>query len=413
MSLEDTLANMSIYDAKKYFRKAQNAVYNLTEMEGKVREATNNEPWGTSSTLMEQIAQGTFNFREREEVVGMVFKRFTEKTGSEWRQIYKALQLLEYLIKHGSEKFIDDARSGIKIVQMLEDFHYIDSQGRDQGINVRNRAKALVELLQDDEQLRNERKKARENANKYKGVVGGSGNTAANMNPRAGFTKSTNHGISVSADFDSDDDEDDSKPPKSLPKLDNLDDGFEKFTFKDNEEPTGGNSQDLFGEPITAIQEDDDDDDDDFADFQTALPVASTTTTTPAITTTQPNTLDSLNFGPTPTDQSSTNNDIFHNNNNVMPAIQQTTQQKKVDPFSSLFNTAKDIKEIEPIKPQSKAQTPIPAKTASNFVANDVDDDDDDLFGELESATPHPVASSTQTNKNVQPANEEIDLLSF
>ena len=96
MSLEDTLGNLTIYDAKKYFRKAQNAVFNLTEMESKVREATNNEPWGASSTLMEQIAQGTFNFREREEIIGMIFKRFTEKTGSEWRQIYKALQLLEF-----------------------------------------------------------------------------------------------------------------------------------------------------------------------------------------------------------------------------------------------------------------------------------------------------------------------------
>lgn len=235
MSLEDTLANLSIYDAKKYFRKAQNAVFNLTEMEGKVREATNNEPWGASSTLMEQIAQGTFNFREREEIIGMIFKRFTEKTGSEWRQIYKALQLLEYLVKHGSEKFIDDVRSSLRIVKMLEDFHYIDSQGRDQGINVRNRAKVMVLLLQDDDQLRAERKKARETANKYKGVVGGN---VGNMNPRAGFSKSTSHGISVSADFDSDDDDND-QPPKCLPKLDNVD-KYEKFTFKDE---TPSNSQ--------------------------------------------------------------------------------------------------------------------------------------------------------------------------
>jgi hypothetical protein len=26
-----------------------------------VREATNNEPWGASSTLMQEIANGTFN----------------------------------------------------------------------------------------------------------------------------------------------------------------------------------------------------------------------------------------------------------------------------------------------------------------------------------------------------------------
>jgi ENTH domain len=39
----------------------RNVVLNYTEMEAKVHEATNNEPWGASSTLMQEIAQGTFN----------------------------------------------------------------------------------------------------------------------------------------------------------------------------------------------------------------------------------------------------------------------------------------------------------------------------------------------------------------
>jgi len=40
---------------------SKNAVMNYTEMEAKVREATNNEPWGASSTLMLEIAQATYN----------------------------------------------------------------------------------------------------------------------------------------------------------------------------------------------------------------------------------------------------------------------------------------------------------------------------------------------------------------
>lgn len=34
---------------------------NYTEMEAKVREATNNEPWGASSSMMTEIANGTYN----------------------------------------------------------------------------------------------------------------------------------------------------------------------------------------------------------------------------------------------------------------------------------------------------------------------------------------------------------------
>lgn len=32
-----------------------------TEMERKIAEATNNKPWGASSTMLQEIAQGTFD----------------------------------------------------------------------------------------------------------------------------------------------------------------------------------------------------------------------------------------------------------------------------------------------------------------------------------------------------------------
>jgi len=105
----------------------------------------------------------------------MIYKRFTEKSAEEWRQIYKALQLLEYLIKNGSERVIDDARGHLSLLKMLRQFNFIDLNGKDQGINVRNRAKELAELLGDVERIRAERKKARATRNKYGGVEGGAG----------------------------------------------------------------------------------------------------------------------------------------------------------------------------------------------------------------------------------------------
>ncbi|KAG6003464.1 hypothetical protein E4U21_002023 [Claviceps maximensis] len=171
--LKSTVSNLTLYDLKAGFRKAQNAVMNYTDMESKVREATNNEPWGASSTLMQEIANGTFSYQTLNEIMPMIYRRFTEKSAEEWRQIYKALQLLEFLIKHGSERVIDDARGHIALLKMLRQFHFIDQNGKDQGINVRNRAKELAELLGDVERIRSERKKARASKNKYTGVEGG------------------------------------------------------------------------------------------------------------------------------------------------------------------------------------------------------------------------------------------------
>jgi hypothetical protein len=65
------------------------AVMNLTEMESKVREATNGDPWGASASLMQEIAQGTHNYQQLNEIMPMIYKRFTDKTAEEWRQIYK------------------------------------------------------------------------------------------------------------------------------------------------------------------------------------------------------------------------------------------------------------------------------------------------------------------------------------
>ncbi|KAM0720376.1 hypothetical protein Q7P37_004512 [Cladosporium fusiforme] len=173
--IRNQMSNLSVYDLKAGVRKVQNAVMNYTEMEAKVREATNNEPWGASSSMMQEIANGTNNYQLLNEIMPMIYKRFTEKSAEEWRQIYKALQLMEFLVKNGSERVIDDARSHLSLLKMLRQFHYIDQNGKDQGINVRNRSKELTDLLSDVDKIRQERKKARQTKHKYGGVEGGAG----------------------------------------------------------------------------------------------------------------------------------------------------------------------------------------------------------------------------------------------
>ncbi|KAI9172184.1 ENTH domain-containing protein [Paramyrothecium foliicola] len=202
--LKNTVSNLTLYDLKAGFRKAQNAVMNYTEMEAKVREATNNEPWGASSSTMQEIANGTFNYQTLNEIMPMIYRRFTEKAAEEWRQIYKALQLLEFLIKHGSERVVDDARGHITLLKMLRQFHFIDQNGKDQGINVRNRAKELAELLGDVDRIRSERKKARATKNKYTGVEGGMSFAGGSSGRYGGFGNESSGyggGAGSSADY--------------------------------------------------------------------------------------------------------------------------------------------------------------------------------------------------------------------
>jgi epsin len=108
--------------------------------------------------MMSEIADLTYNVVAFTEIMQMIWKRLNDH-GKNWRHVYKALVLLEYLIKTGSEKVAQQCKENIYAIQTLKDFQYLDDN-KDQGINVREKAKSLVALLKDDERLRNERVRA-------------------------------------------------------------------------------------------------------------------------------------------------------------------------------------------------------------------------------------------------------------
>lgn len=196
---------ITLYDVKSVYNKAKAYALNLTEYETKVHEATNDEPWGASSTLMQDIAQATFNFQLFNEIMPCIYARFTDKEARQWRQIYKALVLLEYLVKNGSERVVDDARSNSTVIRVLRNFHYIDENGKDQGINVRNRAKEIGELLSDLDRVRQERRKAKANRAKYTGVSSdGFRNGAGGASSSGGFSSSSGGSGSRYGGFGSD-----------------------------------------------------------------------------------------------------------------------------------------------------------------------------------------------------------------
>ncbi|XP_044138316.1 epsin-1 isoform X6 [Bufo gargarizans] len=137
-------------------RQMKNIVHNYSEAEIKVREATSNDPWGPSSSLMSEIADLTYNVVAFSEIMSMIWKRLNDH-GKNWRHVYKAMTLMEYLIKTGSERVAQQCKENIYAIQTLKDFQYVDRDGKDQGVNVREKAKQLVSLLKDDERLKEER----------------------------------------------------------------------------------------------------------------------------------------------------------------------------------------------------------------------------------------------------------------
>ena len=95
----------------------------------------------------------------------VIWKRLNDH-GKNWRHVYKSLVLLDHLIKYGNERVSHQCKENIFAIQTLKDFQYIEDQ-KDQGYNIREKAKQLVALLKDDDRLRSERRKAQEARERY------------------------------------------------------------------------------------------------------------------------------------------------------------------------------------------------------------------------------------------------------
>ncbi|XP_076170461.1 epsin homolog lqf isoform X2 [Ptiloglossa arizonensis] len=154
-------------------RDIVNLAHNYSNAQKAVRKATSNDPWGPNSTLMAEIADLTYNVVAFTEIMQMLWKRLNDH-GKNWRHVYKALVLLEYLIKTGSEKVAQQCKENIFAIQTLKDFQYMEGS-KDQGVKVREKAKQLVALLKDDERLRNERARALKAKERFAQSVSGFG----------------------------------------------------------------------------------------------------------------------------------------------------------------------------------------------------------------------------------------------
>ncbi|XP_064180804.1 epsin-3 isoform X1 [Anguilla rostrata] len=163
-------------------RQVKNIVHNYSEAEIKVREATSNDPWGPSSSLMSEIADLTFNVVAFTEVMGMIWKRLNDH-GKNWRHVYKALTLLDYLIKTGSERVAQQCRENVFTIQTLRDFQYVDRDGKDQGVNVREKAKQLAALMRDEDRLKQERAQALKTKERMAGLATGMGSGSGALPP--------------------------------------------------------------------------------------------------------------------------------------------------------------------------------------------------------------------------------------
>ncbi|KAL2457487.1 Clathrin interactor EPSIN 1 [Abeliophyllum distichum] len=162
---------MKVFDqtVREIKREVNLKVLKVPEIEQKVLDATDDEPWGPHGTALAEIAQATKKFTECQMVMNVLWTRLTE-TGKNWRFAYKALAVIEYLVAHGSERSVDDIIEHTFQISSLASFEYVEPSGKDLGINVRKKAETVVALLNNKDKIQEVRNKASANREKYFGL---------------------------------------------------------------------------------------------------------------------------------------------------------------------------------------------------------------------------------------------------
>ncbi|KAG8055499.1 hypothetical protein GUJ93_ZPchr0001g30400 [Zizania palustris] len=150
-------------------REVNLKVLKVPEIEQKVLDATSDEPWGPHGSDLADIARATNRYGECEMIMNVLWQRLGNN-GSNWRQVYKALAVIEYLLANGTERAVDDIVDNSSQIVKHTRFEYLEPNGKDVGLNVRKKAETVLAILDDREKLQQVREKAASVRDKYFGL---------------------------------------------------------------------------------------------------------------------------------------------------------------------------------------------------------------------------------------------------
>ena len=184
-------------EVKEAAKKRVNQWKGISPDEALVREATNSDKWGPHGEQLKAIARLTHDGRWP--LVQSVLEERMKLRGERWRQVYKALSVIEYLVANGTERVPRDVQSS-RYLEGLLTFEYRDSRGKDEGVNVRQRAEKIKALIEDPRSIEEAREKAARNRGKYSGMSSAEARHHRSMgslstNDSGSFSKNSSRGL--------------------------------------------------------------------------------------------------------------------------------------------------------------------------------------------------------------------------
>eukprot|EP00850_Spirogloea_muscicola_P018134 SM000163S02302 [mRNA] locus=s163:8170:17087:- [translate_table: standard] len=152
--------------ARGFWREKVNAlrlaVSSVSTNQLLAEKATNADAWGPESRVMGVLVEACRQPSECRRIMSVVYQRLAlakKAGGQHWREVLKALTLLEYLIIHGPDSIQIEWTSEMVILEENCRFAHHDQRGFDLGQTVRCKATTICNMLNDPQFLQQERVK--------------------------------------------------------------------------------------------------------------------------------------------------------------------------------------------------------------------------------------------------------------
>jgi epsin len=123
-----------------------------------VQDATNNDACLPDARTLACIAEAAFDMDDYWRIAKVLHQRIA-KDWKEWRPVYKALVILEFLLTHGPEDLSREFLPDMPAMKDLRSFNYIDDKGFNWGVCMQRRTDSILTLLTDGNRLKEARRR--------------------------------------------------------------------------------------------------------------------------------------------------------------------------------------------------------------------------------------------------------------
>jgi epsin len=97
--------------------------FSQAEWRAILKESTSCDNWNISNSKLQVLADHTYNWDD----YNVIMKHLWAKVGckpKDWRRIFKALYGMDYLVKNGAPRVVQDIKDDLYKIRSFQDFSY-------------------------------------------------------------------------------------------------------------------------------------------------------------------------------------------------------------------------------------------------------------------------------------------------